>query len=316
MKKFALSVLAMLFFVLAAGQSTTAQEKYTLKSAYPPGQYEMVMGIDMDMTIDMSGAKMPMQQKQTQYMAIDAAAKNADGTQKIVMELTRVVLDQKMSMANLKYDSADPDSDKSPMKAAGVIVGLKITTLFDKDGKPTKVEGMDEFFDKLLNNPEYPKPIAEMMKKKISNESMTKMMDFARDAMPKEPVAVGETWKTEGTSTLPILGEAKTNLENTLETVKTENGRKIAVIATKLLIQSDEPNEMEPVPGAKVTFTKMNITGNTTVLLDIESGLALSSTSDTEMAMELSTNVGDKTMEQKISGKGKTTMTMTPIPDK
>jgi len=311
MKKSALSAIVVLFLVLVAAQSATAQEKYTLKNTYPPGQYEMLMNMEMDMTIDMSGTNIPMQQKQTQYVAIDAAEKNADGTQKVVMEFTRVVMDQKMSMGNLKYDSADPDADESPLKALGAMVGLKITTVLDEDGNPAKIEGADEFFDKLLNDPNYPKPVAEMLKKQMTDESLTKTLDIAREMMPKEPVAVGETWKTEGTSELPMLGQVKTNSENTLKDVKTENGRKIAVVSTKSVFHSDELNEMEAVPGVKVTWTKINVTADTTLLLDIESGLALSNTSDTEMAMETSISAAGRTMEQKISGKGKTTVTVT-----
>lgn len=312
MKNVPFSVFAVLLLILAAGQSATAQEKYTLKNAYPPGQYELVMSSDMDMTVEMSGAKMPMKVKQTQYMMIDAAEKNADGTQKIVMEITRIVMSQKVSLMNIEYDSADPDSIKSPMKAAGVVVGLKVTTLLDKEGVPIKVEGMDEFFEKLANDPDYPKPVAEMLRKQMTDESMTQSLDMAREMVPKEPVAVGETWKTEGNSEIPMLGKAKTNLENTLKEIKTENGRKYAVIASKSLIHSEEPREMEVMPGTKMTFSSVDINGETTVLLDMESGFAKSSAIDMEIAMEMSMGLGDKTIKQKISGKNKTTVTVEP----
>ena len=313
MKHFALSLLAFSCLFLVAGQSLTAQEKYTLKSSYPPGQYEQVINIDMDMTVGISDkAKIPMKQAQTQYITIDAAEKNADGTQKIVMEITRIAMDQKSGMINMKYDSADTDAAQSPLKMMGTMVGTKFTMLLDKDGNPTKIEGINEMFDKLTKDQDYPLPVVEMLKAQMTDESMTKTLDISKEMMPQVPVAVGETWKTEGTSDVPMLGKAKTNLENTLKEIKTEDGKRIAVIFSKSVVSSEGTKEMEPMPGMKMTLQKADISAETTVLLDIESGLMLSSTADTGMDMDMEMVLGDRTIVQKIAGKGKTTITVTP----
>ena len=310
---FARSLFALSFLVLVAAQPLTAQEKFTLKSAYPPGKYEMVMTTEMDMTQEMSSsARMPMQQTQKQYLTIDASERSADGTQKVVMEFTRIAMETKASMLNMKYDSADPNAANSPMKMMGVMVGLKLTMWYDKDNNVTKMEGMTEFIDKLMKDPDYPRQAAEMLKGQMTDESMVKSIDFAKEMMPKVPVAVGETWKTEGTSELPMLGKTKTNLENTLMEVKTENGRKVAVIVSKSTISSEEPKEMSVQPGMAMTITKMDVNGEITAVVDIESGLGISSITDMEMAIEMSMEVGDRTMAQKFSGKGKTTVTVTP----
>lgn len=313
MKKIALSVLAILFFILVAAQSSTAQEKYTLKSAYPPGRYEMVTDIDMDMTMDMGGAKMPMKQKQTQYITIDAAERSSDGTQKIVQEITRIAMSGKMMMIDTKYDSADPDAEKSPMKMMGAMVGMKLTMTFDKDGKMIKMEGIDEFFEKLSKHPDYPKQVTEMLEKQMTDESLTKSFDVMREMMPKTPVGIGETWKTEGSSEMPILGKIKTNLENTLKEIKTENGRKLAVIVSKSILRSEEPKEIENM-GIKMTFVKMDMSGETAALVDLESGLLQKSVSDITMAMELEADAGGKAMTQKMTGTTKTTVTVLRIP--
>jgi hypothetical protein len=308
---FALSAFAFSFFV--AGASLSAQEKYTLKNAYLPGQYEMVLTTDMDMTMEMpGGAKMPMKQTQTQHITIDAAEKSADGTQKVVMEVTRFAMTQKMAFGEMKYDSADPDADKSPMKAAGVVVGMKITITFDKDGKPVKYSGIDDFFKKLTDNPDFPKQAAEMLKEQMTDENMGKSFDLSRDMMPTTAVAVGETWKTEGSAEIPMLGKTKTDVENTLKEVKTESGRKIAEILSKSIMRSEEPKKMDTM-GVSMTVTKVDINVETTTLLDIESGLLKKSTAETNMAFEMSMDAPDgQVLTQKISGKGKTTTTITP----
>jgi hypothetical protein len=290
-----------------------AQEKYTLKNAYPPGQYEMVINVEMNMTTGISDkAKVPIKQKQTQYITIDAAERSADGTQKVVMEITRFAMNSKMSLVNMAYDSADPNAKNSPFKMMGVVVGMKITMTLDKDNVPIKMEGMSAFFDKLMEDPDYPKQTAEMLKAQMSDESMSKSFDVGRDAMPKNPVAVGETWKTESTSELPMLGKAKVDLENTLKEVKVEDGKKIAVIVSKSAIRTDEAKEWSMTPGMSMNFQKMDMSGETTMLLDMESGLMVKSTAEMEMAMEMTMGMGDREMTQQISGKGTTTVTVAP----
>jgi len=322
MKNFALSLLAFQLLVLVAGQSLMAQEKYTLKSGYPPGQYEKVSLVIMDMTSEASEMKIPVKMTQTRYITIDAAEKNADGTQKIVAEITREVMKTITTMQGLEmemeYDSAAPDADKSPMRSSGVLVGLKVTTLYDKDGNPIKSEGWDEFFKKLMADP-YFKNMAESSKAQVTDElgqitaeSMDNpLLCVTRVIMPTAPVAVGETWKTEGTFGTPMQGgKFKTNVENTLKEIKTENGRKIAVIALKMTSRPEEPKKMIGAGSEQtMNFTKMDIRADSIASVDIESGLLLKSTSDTEMETEMEMDAASKI---KSSGKVKTTVTITP----
>ncbi|MCL2742846.1 MAG: DUF6263 family protein [Planctomycetaceae bacterium] len=293
--------------------SASAQEKYTLKVQFPAGKYQNVIESDMDMSIGMAGqaAKMPMKQKQTQYMSLDVSPKVENGTQKIVMETTRIAMETKSAMMNMKYDSADPESAASPMKAAGAMVGMKLVLTF-KDGKVAKVEGIEEFFEKLANNPDYPKQTAEMLKKQFSNQAMTKNFDAQHEAMPSKPVAVGEEWKTESTTEIPMLGKVKAVLNNTLKEVKEENGKKIAVIISKASMKSTEPNEVE-TGGGKMTFTKVDIDTATTITLELETGLVPSTVADIKMEMEMKLEAAGQTMQQQMTGTGTTTSTLKPV---
>ncbi|MDR0870161.1 MAG: DUF6263 family protein [Planctomycetaceae bacterium] len=310
MKRFVLPSFAVLCLVLTAA----AQEKYTLKYQHVPGQYEMVQETVMDMTIGVSGTKatIPMKTVQTQYITLNVSEKQADGSQQIAMEITRIAMNQTSSIMNLKYDSAAPDAAESPLKAAGVAVGLKITATTDKDGKFIKVEGVDEFFEKLSNNPDYPKPVADMLKKQLTNESMTKTIDMSREITPKQPVAVGETWKSEGTSELPMFGKVKANLDNTLKEVKTIDGRKVAVILSKSEILSEKPQEIDTGNAGKMTFKTMNVESESTVLMDIASGWTTSTVSEIKMKIETAMEMNGKTLEQNMTGTGTTTVSVKP----
>jgi len=325
MKKFALSSLAFLFLVLVAGQSLTAQEKYTLKSGYAPGKYEKVMENTIDSTGEAMGAKNAMTSTAKIFVTIDAAEKNADGTQQVTAGITRHVATLRITapMAWVdEYDKSVPVPNNTPMPYPGkrrglgnVKAGLKITTVYDHDGNPIQSEGADEFFKKLpAVDPQFPKEEAEMHKARMTTEEsgqVTVDSNFIyygiHVKMPKAPVAVGETWTSEGSFELPTQGgQYKTKVEHTLSEVKTENGRKIAVIASKMTVNSKEPKPIAGIPG--MTITKVDVSADSIASMDIESGMILKNTSDTVFVVD--SEIGGT--KSKASGKIKTTVTLTP----
>lgn len=309
--KITVPLLLFVFVSLFLAAGVWAEEKkFTLKNRYPEGKYNSVMNMDMDMIIEMAGQKMPMKQKMGQYMDIAAGVVQSDGSQKVVMEFTRVTMDQKMAMMDMKYDSADEASKNSPLKAMGVIVGFRLTITFDKDGKIAKVEGLEEFWDKLSKNSDYPPQLAEMLKKQMNAETMTKNYDSHREMMPEKPVAVGESWKSTGSAEMPMIGKMETELDNTLKVVKLVDGVECAEIVSKMKMESKEPGEVEMGP-TKMEYKSFSMDGDTTVLMEIATGLVTSTVGDMTLAMELEMKVNDQTMTQKMSGTGKTTTTIT-----
>ncbi|MCL2623969.1 MAG: DUF6263 family protein [Planctomycetaceae bacterium] len=324
MKKLAFSLLTSLFLVLVAGQSLTAQEKYTLKSGYASGKYEKVMENTIDSTGEAMGAKNAITSTTKIFVAIDAAEKSADGTQKVTAGITRhaakLTITAPMAWVD-EYDKSVPVPNNMPMPYPGkrrglgnVMAGLKITTVYDQDGNPIKSEGADEFFNKLpVVDPQFPKEEAEMHKARMTHESGQITVDSnfiyygVHVKMPKAPVAVGETWTSEGSFELPTMGgQYKTNVEHTLTEVKTENGRKIAVITSKMAVNSKEPKPVAGIPG--MTITKVDVSADSIAAMDIESGMILKNTDDMVFEMEGAA----QGIIMKGSGKIKSTVTTTP----
>ena len=313
MKKLALYSFTFLSLLLVASPSLTAQEKYTLKNGYPsgyaPGKYEKVMECSIDGIV---AGSVPLKNSQARYITIEAAEKNADGTQKITTKFTREVVKGTMPPAN--YDSGHHDADNNtPIKqpagivhgVGSIIVGLKITTLYDKEGKPIKSEGGDEFFKKLAAVA----PGAIDVKTMMMDESGQIAADSSLRSnsiplkMPNAPVAVGETWKNEGMMDNMSMGRVKVNVENTLKEVTTENGRKIAIITSKVAHHSDEPMPLPSVPD--FIITKVDIRADSTATVDLESGLILKIATDADIVFE--DGDGDKS-----TYKVKTTVAGTP----
>lgn len=75
-------------------------------------------------------------------------------------------------------------------------------------------------------------------------------------------------------------------------------------------MDSTEPKEIEMGP-AKMTYKNVSMENESTLLMEVETGLVVSNVSDMTMSMDMETQVGDQTMEQKITGTGKTTVTIT-----
>ena len=302
-----------------AGERMTAQEKYTLKSGYAPGKYEKIIEDIQDETYELRGSKFSGKQTYKAYVTIDAAEKNADGTQKVVMEVTRTVATVEGGGVSAHYDSASGDAGNPEMAMMTgnlhVYVGLKITTLYDQEGNPIKIEGGEEYHKKLLADPRF-KMGAEVIITALKDESgqiTANAVDTLRggaacawDIMPKTPVAVGETWKTEGFLKFGMADRVKANVENTFTEVKTENGRKIAVIASTIEGGFKEPKAIIAQPGA--TLANVVFRAEAVATVDIESGMILKSTSDADMEWELR----DKGINTKRTGKKKTTVTVTP----
>jgi len=315
MKKFALSAsvitlrsipasIAVLFLVLVAGQSLTAQEKFTLKSGYAPGIYERIVENNYDGTAQMMGMTAPQKVTQKHYFTLNAEEKDADGTQKVVTECTRDISTITVPHWSNKYDSA---VNPTFPDWYGSLFGLKITTVYDQDGNPVKSEGGEEHFNKMKDNNNYQASKATMTDEEsglIIADPAFMQLGVLRFKPPKVPVAIGEKWKSEVFCDVATVGKHKVNVENTLTEVKTENGKKVATILMKLEAHSKEPIIM--AGATNTTVTNMNLLADANVTIDLESGMVLKSITDAVADVELDHG------KIKGSGKMKTTVTLTP----
>ncbi|MDR0611272.1 MAG: DUF6263 family protein, partial [Planctomycetaceae bacterium] len=286
-----------------------AQEKYTLKNRYPQGTYETRTETEMDMSIKIGEQTIPNRSNQTQYQELVAGPIEPDGSQQTVIETKRIVMKQIINGQEIAFDSTHENAKNSPFKLLGVMVGLKVTTTFDQNGKVIKIDGMEKFWEK--NAQALPKPALEMLKKQFSEKALSKMFDVIHEAMPKQPVVVGEQWKSETLSEIPILGKVKTEQTNTLKEIQAVDGTEFAVIVSQSHMKSDSPQEVTMATN-KMTLNSTDIDSESTIQMELKTGLVVSNVTQIKMNIELETTTpNNQTIKQNVNGNGKTTMTVT-----
>ena len=313
-------ILTLSFILLAT--TLSAQEKYTLKNRFPEGTYTLTQTTSMDMTINMEAEegfsqKMPMKQHQTQEIKIVAGPTEADGTQKVSMEIVRMAVEAETMGVTMKYDSADDSQQnaESPMSMVGFVVGLKLTMTYDKDGKVTKVEGLDEFWEKAAKDaPLAMRAMIKELKKSMNSETYTKMLDVNKEDMPPKSVAVGESWQVEAEAELPIIGKMHVQKTNTLESVETVDGVEIATIRSVGTLTAADGQTIKIGPG-EVTIKEMNIDVDTVGKMEVKTGVPVSTESKIKQTMTAETvgtgDFGSKNMKMTMENAAETRVTIT-----
>lgn len=171
---------------VAAAQSG---EKVDLRLNLKPGdQRKMTADMDFDMDIQSQKVKMNM----AFGMGFKVVDVDSNGDHTIACTYDRVRMKMAAGPLNIDYDSANPPEQANPLtQVFGAMVGTKLTMKVTPKGKTLKVEGLDKLAEKMgANLPESARANLENQTKGMTG-SFDQMMAF----LPKEPVAVGDSWK-------------------------------------------------------------------------------------------------------------------------
>ncbi|MDR0520295.1 MAG: DUF6263 family protein [Planctomycetaceae bacterium] len=308
------AILLNLFVSVLSGCNFPAGEKYTIKMAFPAGQYDMLQKTES------SGSVVSMSQTFYKTLTVDKPAEN--GTQKITLSISRLTTTvtepesykkgESHKMVTKVFDTDAPDTDTWPMKMQGAFVGAKVSLETDAQGKLGNVQGAAEFIESVKNNPKYSKHAALItfdLQRQLSEEVLTNPFEQIRSLLPASPVAVGEKWKTEIEIDVPMLMKQKLESENRFKKIKTENGRKIAVITAKSVLHSDKPQQVAP----KNRLESMDFSAERVTEIDLGSGLILSSVLNIVTKATNTMDFGSQTTTQTGAMKIKVSLTLRPI---
>jgi hypothetical protein len=234
-----------------------AQEKVTLRYEFKPGQSVWVQTTqDMNMQMNAGGQEM----KTTMSMSMWTECKTTevkDGVATIENRYARVAVKVDGPGQKLDYDSDVEGSKAGPMgKSFADLVGKVVKMRVDAMGKVlecTMPEGLEDQLER-----------AGLSKAAFDQQFVS---------WPKDPVAVGESWKSEFEMPMGQMGNAKTTVTNKLAAVKD----KVATVEQNLEID---------MSGLKSTGPKMELVKAGGVSkVGVASAMPVDGTMDIEMKM-------------------------------
>jgi hypothetical protein len=247
---------------------TASAAPVTLALKFPAGQVDR-MSTTMDMDQTLTADALPAPQKQTIKMGMDMllkVVKSDDTGATVEMTFDRMSMGMSMFGKEMKFDSEkDKPSADNPLSGLGVLVGVKLTAHFGKDGKVDKVEGVDEMKKKLSTDAS--NVVAAQVLKQTMNEDQLKQTVNAAfaEAIPSKPVDIGDTWEsnvTQNTGGMAI----KMKAENKLVAIDEKGGHKIA----KIEFTGDGKLEGAPAGAPKLKADQLTQKG--TRYFDIDRG--------------------------------------------
>lgn len=256
---------------------------------------------DVDVTTEVGGNKMPTKQQKTEYFTLDVAPITADGSQKFVMELTIVAGKQSMMGMNMEYDSTDEKATYSFLKDAGIMAGVKVSMLFDRDGKLVKAEGLDEFLEDIVKKDPSEKQVVEFMKTQATIDGFSTLITTPKNAIPKNPVAKGKKWTRKESYPVPALGNTDIEMEHTYMGTKKIDGKELFEIQLAGETK-EESRKFSAGPGMEIALNNADISFENVCLIDLASGMPYSLKSNAKLDLEFNadnTGMG----KQKITGK-------------
>ena len=243
------------------------KKKHLLRFDFKAGTVtEQVLTQDMTMSMQM-GAEAQVT-KMTMSMFNRFTVKAADGGKaSIEQKVTRVKAVMDNPMMQIDYDSAKEGSDPGMLQGLEEVVGQSVNMKLSDSGEASDLQVPDGAGSGGPN-------IEEMVKQVVVS-------------LPKEPVAIGDSWTVDQSMVMGQMGDTKAKVTYKL----------VGVTDTEIMLDQQlemDLDSMETPPGMEIT----KATAKGKVTLDTRNGLA--KTMNLDMTMEMDGPMA-MTMEMKTS---------------
>ncbi len=296
--------------LLALSAGAKAQEKVTLKQAWPEGTYVMNQTQDMAMTIPIGSAEQKTKTLSTIVAEIEAG-KLTDAGQTLKMTFRRFTMNMNAGAMKMEYDSADPNTADNPMgKVFSAMLNKTIEVTMDAKGKVTKVTGVDKIFEGNADNTPQGQAMLKQMKQSFNDKTMEKMVEQG-DFLPDKPVGKGDTFEKEITQEMPVVGEAKMKVDGKVKDIETTKDGTVATMDLACKFKTDKPASAPE--GAMVAIKKMDMDIKGTSKFNATKGLPVSANMDMKGTIEVGAPAkdGEESPSMKITMEGVTKMELT-----
>jgi len=237
-----MSLSAVLVFALSASLPAQDGDKVTLEWKLKKGdahRYE----ISHVMEMDFSGTEITMEM--LFGISMDVTDVSADGVAKIKATYDRV----KVTMSGPMSAEYDSDKEKKPAESdvlSRLLAGFlnkSFTMDLGRKGDCQKVEGVAKIVEEAVKDLPDDNPMtAQMtqnMKKQFADEGMKSVYQVFFGFLPKEPVAVGSTWKQKHSMT-GVIGNVAMDTTSSLKEVRAEGKEAVVKMDAKVTVTAGE----------------------------------------------------------------------------
>lgn len=249
---------------------------YELKMRLKEGaSYRQRLVAEQDLTQTLQGQTVEMKQSFGMGWVFDVKKVEADGTATIEVVYDWLSFEQDGPLGLIKYDSADPPDEVSPL-ALGFAAMLQqgFTMILGADGEVKDIQNTEEMLQAVLDNLDLPEggerdEVEASLRSQFSRESLMETMGRSVTTYPSNPVKIGDSWSQESVSSATIPVRAL----NTLTLKSVRNG--MAAVAVNSTIESNPDAPGLNVGGMEIRY---DISGDQsgTMEIDLDTGWTLS----------------------------------------
>jgi hypothetical protein len=231
----------------ASGETVDAME---MKVKWQVGKrYLQRIEMNQDTDVTVPGTPQPMKQKtkQTQDISISAVKERDGGGLELLMEIVGEKLESGMGGRTfLNFDSSQDLQKDAGNPAAAMLrklVNARVTYLTDATGNIQKVEGFDEFMDRVTSGA--PAEMQALMKGMFTEDSV-KQMGATAQGLPDKPVKVGDTWPVKTELNMGPMGVMVLNSTFTFKRWEQHDDRKCAVFESTGDVAAKSSGDSQP----------------------------------------------------------------------
>jgi hypothetical protein len=195
----------------AFGQEVTL--KWEFKKDQP---FYQTMDTETKQQMKVMGMDHTQVQKQTFIFSWKPKEQDKDKNWIVTQKIEAVKLNIEIGGNKVEYDSTSPSSTAGNILADffKALVGSEFKLTISPDMKIVKIEGRDEFLQKLVKA----NPLMEpLLKQILGDEALKQMSDPAFASIPSKPVKKGDTWERDSKLNMGPIGSYDTKYKYTYE---------------------------------------------------------------------------------------------------
>lgn len=225
---------------------------------------------------------------QTQTVKLLVAAVAPDGSATLRQTIEAVSIEIGGPMGKMAYDSTRPPpaDDEDPRSATlaktfGAMVGEAITVTIAPNGAVRSIAGTARIVDKLMKGlpmDPFAAGLAQNIKAMLSDDALRTSLEQSFARTPERPVKPGDTWTSEQTLGVDVIGRITGTSTFTLAAIEGTGDAAVARVRVTLAIRQ------ESTPGAGSVTVKLGPSkGEGELLFHIGKGRVERNTMRTEM---------------------------------